>query len=105
MRGGLLSTLIDKVLGRYDEDDNTDSDVWLFDSDLFDSSSIERVVIPRPWKALEEASPLRTLADDAAQGLTGLATCYPKNGSEIEKAVMGKDCTIIQLTRGYCTYL
>ena len=30
-----------------------------------------------------------------------MATCIPKNGSELEKAVMGPSCTIIMLTRNY----
>lgn len=27
------------------------------------------------------------------------STCFPKNGSEVAKAIMGRDCTIIMLTR------
>lgn len=87
----MLSSVLSKVMGQSTDGEYTDDagqvedDHTWFDKSLFDSSMVEKIHIPGTWKALEERNAVTGIAN-----MAGLATCYPKNGSEIEHAVMGK---------------
>lgn len=102
---GFMSGLFSMLSGSSLTDDDDDGNPNRFDPELFDDSLVEKIMIPTSWKALERHHPFFKAKADAPaatmMATPNLFTCFPKNGTEVEQAVMGPDCTVIVLTRSY----